>query len=832
MRKLHLLCNAHLDPVWQWEWEEGAAAAISTFRQAARFCKEFDTFVFNHNEAILYEWIEEYEPALFREIQQLVREGKWHIMGGWYLQPDCNMPSGESFVRQILAGRRYFAEKFGVTPTVAINFDSFGHSRGLVQIMEKSGYTAYIFMRPASDELSLPNENFIWRGFAGSAITAHRLPGGYNTPMGRAAECVTGFMERHKEKDLALFTWGVGNHGGGPSRADLHALRELMASRGDVEIVHSTPEAYFESLAESGVALPAVDRDLNPNQVGCYTSQIRIKQRHRRLESELFMCEKMLSAAAMQNKLAYPAAELSEALRDLLTAEFHDILPGSSVQPVEETSLRIIDHGLETLARLKARAFFALSGGQKAAADGEIPIMVYNPHPYPVDAIVTCEFMLPDQNWAEEFTLPVVYQDGVRLPSQPEKENSNISLDWRKRTVFRATLAPSQMNRFDARLATLPKKPEPALQASGGKFTFVTDELFAVINTETGLLDAYRVNGRDCLCGNAFKPLIVEDFDDSWGLGQYSYRTIHEAFRLMTPAEGAAFAGTHDKMPPSVRVIEDGEVRTVIEALFRAGSSTICQRYKLPKKGVEIEVELFVYWNEKSKMLKLSVPTALESPRYIGQTAYGVHNLPVNGNEAVSQKWCALISKPGDNMLTFINDGVYGSDCVNGEVRFSLLRSPGYTCIDMTKWGHDRPVMPNDRFSPRIDQGERHFRFRFSGGTELERTTHIDREALTHHEAPFALSFFPPGEGDLPLPLVTLEDDGILLTACKKADGCNDRYILRLFEPTGSPRSAGVSIPCLGLRKDYAFAAYEVKTLVVDCTARRIMEADLMENPL
>jgi len=148
MKRLHLICNAHLDPVWLWEWEEGAAEAISTFRIAADFCEEFYGFVFNHNEATLYQWVEEYEPALFKRIQRLVASGHWHIMGGWYLQPDCNMPSGESVVRQILLGRAYFREKFGVEPSTAINFDPFGHNRGLVQILAKSGYDSYLFCRP------------------------------------------------------------------------------------------------------------------------------------------------------------------------------------------------------------------------------------------------------------------------------------------------------------------------------------------------------------------------------------------------------------------------------------------------------------------------------------------------------------------------------------------------------------------------------------------------------------------------------------------------------------------------------------------------------------
>ena len=102
--KIHLVSNAHLDPVWLWEWEDGAGAALSTFRQAAAFCEERRGYVFCHNESVLYQWVKDYEPALFARIRKLVKSGRWHVMGGWYVQPDCNMPSGESFVRQILLG--------------------------------------------------------------------------------------------------------------------------------------------------------------------------------------------------------------------------------------------------------------------------------------------------------------------------------------------------------------------------------------------------------------------------------------------------------------------------------------------------------------------------------------------------------------------------------------------------------------------------------------------------------------------------------------------------------------------------------------------------------
>ncbi|MDF1515120.1 MAG: alpha-mannosidase, partial [Anaerolineae bacterium] len=449
MKKIDLLCNAHLDPVWLWEWEEGAAEAISTFRIAADLCEQYDNFIFNHNEAILYRWVEEYEPALFTRIQNLVSAGKWHIMGGWYLQPDCNMPSGESFVRQILVGRRYFQEKFGAYPTTAINFDPFGHTRGLVQIMAKSGYDSYIFCRPAQIDCPLPDNDFIWVGYDGSRIIGHRTMSWYNSPLGKSRDKVEEWMAQHPDRTLSLVLWGVGNHGGGPSRGDVYALDALIEEAEDFEIRHATPEMYFEDLKKTGARLPEHKRDINPWAVGCYTSQVRIKQQHRKLENTYFAVEKMASTATLYDLLPYPKAELDEALYDLLMAEFHDILPGSSIQPVEATSLRLMDHGLEILSRLKARIFFSLAQGQPKAEEGKIPILVYNVHPFPVQTIVTCEFQLADQNWEDTFTQVTVTHDGTPLPTQVEQELSNLNMDWRKRVVFNAILAPSQMNRFD-----------------------------------------------------------------------------------------------------------------------------------------------------------------------------------------------------------------------------------------------------------------------------------------------------------------------------------------------------------------------------------------------
>lgn len=825
LKTLHLICNAHLDPVWLWEWEEGAAEALSTFRVAANFCEEFSGFIFNHNEVTLYKWVEEYEPTLFARIQKLVKEGKWHIMGGWYLQPDCNMPSGESFVRQMLIGRNYFWDKFGVAPTTAINFDPFGHSRGLVQIMKKAGFDSYLFCRPGANDCPLPAEDFIWVGYDGSEIVGHRSLEHYLSALGKADQKVNKFIEKNSEREVGSVLWGVGNHGGGPSKIDLENLKKLIAGNNKINILHSTPEAYFRQLKDSGIVLPRHEKDLNSWAPGCYTSQIRIKQKHRLLENELYMVEKMMSHASVLGLANYPYAEIHESACDLMVSEFHDILPGSSIQNVEEASLRLIDHGLEILSRLKARAFFALAGGQKIAKENEIPILVYNPHPYPVWGNFECEFQLADQNWKEEFTLPKVFQNGIVIPSQPEKELSNLNLDWRKRVVFHAKLEPAQMNRFDVKLEIIPAKPIPKIFPENGMLKFRSAELEVDINCQTGLIDRYFKNGFEYLKQNSFLPLVMEDNDDPWGMETHEFRKIAGSFSLMTSEEGTKFSGIHGKVLPSVRVIEDGDVRTVVEALFCFGDSFLIQTYKIPKQGTELEVQVRVHWNEKSKMLKLSIPTNLVKGVYMGQVAYGRDQLPAEGKEVVAQKWNAIQDNESNHAFTCINDGIYGSDYANGEMRLSLLRSSGYS-------GHpikSRPIMAQDRYSSRIDQGERLYRLWFNGDELVERMNSIDREALSLNEKPFVLSFFPSGEGELPANSLVVDNKSILVTAFKKAERSDD-YIIRLFEPTGVSVSTNLSLPALGISINVKLNPFEIKTLKLNLKLLKFSDIDLMEN--
>lgn len=829
MKRLHLVCNAHIDPLWLWELEEGISATLSTFRVAVEFCDIYDGYVFNHNEAMLYEWVEEYEPELFEKIRRLVKEGKWHIMGGWYLQPDCNMPSGESFIRQIKVGREYFKEKFGVEPTTAINFDPFGHSRGLVQILKKTGYDSYLFCRPYEHQgFVLPDDDFVWVGFDGSKIMAHRASEAYSSLLGQAGEKVSWKLTTAKKgsKDVDILLWGVGNHGGGPSRIDMKDIQDIMDAEKEWEVVHSTPEAFFAERKAAGRQEPEVFSDLNPWAVGCYTSQIRIKQKHRLLEGNLSKAEKMVSAARLKGLLSSDTeAERKDAEKALLLSEFHDVLPGSGIKPVEEQGLRFLEHGLEMTDRMMRKAYFALLSEEPKASEGEYPILAYNPHPYPLHGIFSVDFLLSDQNWTESYAMPVLYMNGEKLFSQVEKEESNLNLDWGKKVIFEATLPPASMSRISCYIEWQDKKPEKELPVGTDCYEFRNDRLKVTINKATGLMDSFEMDGIEYIKQEAGKLVVMESDKDPWGMFRKDYSNKIGEFTLMNPEEAAEYASTPNQIE-GVRVIEDGPVRTVIEALFHFRSSKGAIRYYLPKQGTAVEVECMVNWAEKGAVLKLELPTMLAEGTPMGETAFGVMEYEADRKEKVGHRWNGIFDFEKDIAFTCINSGTYGMDFSDGVIRISMIHSAAYAAHPI----EGRPLLVEDRALSYIDQGERRFRFRLEAGKANERRALICAAAMEFQETPMVFQVFPPGENrnpklDTKVPLITLSDKSVVLSSMRQE---GEEYRIRLFETTGQNRSVKVTIPSCNVEQEVALGAYEVRTYLLRATEGKLYDSERM----
>ena len=800
-----MICNAHLDPVWLWQRPEGIAEAISTFRVAADFCEEFDGFIFNHNEAVLYEWVEENEPELFERIQKLVKEGKWRIMGGWYLQPDCVMPCGESFIRQIETGTKYFIEKFGVRPQTAINFDPFGHSRGLVQILKKCGYDSYVFMRPSWIECE---HDFIWKGFDGSEILTHKMNGGYNSGKGKIQAKIDRALEREYGDGINMMFWGIGNHGGGPSREDLITISNYMKEHPENGLLHSCCENYFSRIDKS--KLESIDYSLNYTMVGCYTTMKRIKQAHRKLENDLSVCEKMLALSGV----SHDKKELEKAEKALLFCEFHDILPGTSIKPAEDDCLRLLSYGSEITDKYKTKAFFKLCEGQPKAKEGEIPVLVFNPHPYKITQDIEVEFQLQDQNWNENEVTMVTVRDskGNYLSSQNEKEACCFSLDWRKKVCFRAELEPMSINRFDCELhvENYPKrKIEPCTQTDE-HFTLDNGIMQVLISKKTGLIDKYCVNGNDMLKTGSAKINVYKDNEDPWGMRTDAFNELIGEFTLLSKEKANAFNGYPEETAENVRVIENGAVRLKIQAIFGYSNSFAVVTYTIPKNGDYIDIKIKMLSNDSSRFYKLSFDTELSAPELYGQTAFGTEKLRMNGEEAVYQKWCGLFE--GKKSLAVLNKGTYGGSADGSIMNISLLRTPVYSAHPIC----ERPLADSDRSHDRIDIGEREFEYRLTANTE-----NIDMQAEVYNQPCLALSFFPSGLNEKKETRIELDNKSILMTRYRKIESGT---IIRLYNSSDKPAKASLSIGSNEFAID--FGAFEVKTF--NCIDGALTETEMI----
>jgi alpha-mannosidase len=516
--------------------------------------------------------------------------------------------------------------------------------------------------------------------------------------------------------------------------------------------------------------------------------------------------EKMYAHAQVEGLLADDySKEIRSAEETLLFSEFHDILPGSSIGIVEESSLDALGHGIETMKRLRSRLFFSLSIGMDKAKTGEIPILVYNPHPYPVSQVVECEFQLADQNWEDTVFDISVRGKGGMLPSQVEKEDSNIPLDWRKKVSFTAHLEPSSMNRFDCELSRV--EPDQ-LYLKEQDFEVHTEDLDIRIDPKTGHIDYYKLGDKDFLERQSAKALVVGDTVDAWAMTDHSYGDIEGCFELMSPQESAKFCAlTHETVLSPVRIVEDGAVRKIIEADMKYKDSTLNVRYVIPKVGSEIELELRVYWNEKDKILKWDFPLSKSIDLGVVQTMFGTQELDKNGQEGVQHKWCMAQNIENDLALSIINEGIYGVDIRDQSLRLSLVRSPGYSAHTI----EDRLIMRQDRFSPRIDQGERSFKIWLNGGTLLDRQARIEIEAQAKNEAPMAVAAFPSALGKRSGKGLRLSNSKVVCSSIQLLS--DDVCQIRLYNSSDSDQNCFIKWDEFGPIEDLAFGPFEFKIL-------------------
>jgi alpha-mannosidase len=835
MPTIHLVSNAHLDPVWAWSWDEGLVEAIATFRIAAEMLEKYPEYVFVRGESLLYEWVEEHDPTLFKRISASIRAGRWIIVGGWYLQPDCNIPGGESLVRQALVGKTYFIEKFGIEPLVAYNVDSFGHNAGLPQIIHQSGSRFYIHFRPGLHEKTLP-EVYRWRGVDGTeVITARPIQGGYCTEPGALPDKILTGIQRAREsgQDVLLF-WGVGDHGGGATRAELDQIRTMAAENSDITLQHSHPAAFFDVYTAQNPDLPVVADELQRSFSGCYTSAAAVKRAHRQAEGLLAQAERLATLAAAQVDWAYPSADLHAAWKDLLFNEFHDSLAGTTSKPAMQDLLDIFGRCTQTARKIRLGAALALAAAQPPV-NAAIPIYVFNPHAQPFSGPVEADFMLEYRplDWTGA-RLPVEVTDskGQSVLSQEGISTFVFPLDWRKKLYFWAEVPPLSSACFLVRRVDSPAQTRAAtIFETDTNLSIETSRLAVTFDRQSGALTHLtdRSTGQEYLRAG-IQALVMNDPGDSWGTNIPAYRDLAGAF-TPAPAETIARLAGKPGQPttePALKVVSQGPLCVIVDSLLAYGASTLLARYTFYPHTAHFDLTLKILWNEPNHMLKLAIPTVLKSSLARAEISYGAIQRPADGTEYPAQRWTFL--EDDGKAIGLVNTGQYGYDMQDGELRLSLLRSPQYAALI----AFDQ-IAQLERTPDFIDIGPHEIHLSLLVGPASEALPATIRLAQDKNIPPIVLPYFQAANDQqsndtfaTPASFLAIEPSTIVLGALKQAEDGRG-WIIRLHESAGQSAQAQLTF-ATGQTILLSFSPYELKTF--RWQHENLTHCDLLERPI
>ena len=790
MEKIHLIGNAHIDPVWLWEWQEGLAEIKATFRSALDRMNEFPDYLFTSACGAYYMWIEEVDPDMFREIKARIEEGRWCITGGWLIQPDCNLPCGESFARHTLITQRYFKEKFGRTARVGYNVDSFGHAWTLPMILREGGMDSYVFMRPESSEKKLPCDLFIWESPDGSRVTTYRVACRYNI-----TEPFFGNFKNIADlpaPSVGMAFYGIGNHGGGPTAALLSKMKNELDGR----FVYSTPERYFAEV--SALDMPTIKEDLQYHARGCYSALDEIKHNNRRTESALLTAERFALLADKTVGFSLEKAELDRAWRDLLFCQFHDILGGCSIPEAYGSARNAHGEALAISARHTNAALSRITGdidalgglpnGAISEEDAEklgYPFAVFNPHAHPVRASVKVRLFCGAYRGVSD-------AEGHPIPCQIVRDTKTDCGYDKHATLFEAELPP-----YGYALYRMHKEERPTPSDSPftvGDALLENADISLRFDEKCGELISIfdKESGKELLSAPTSLRFASSRGQDTWAHG-----VAHFSDEYTLPVSGSA------------RLIESGPVRATVRVEQSFGDSHLIRDYSISPRGKRVRVATKIDFREKFCIMKLAFPVTNAGERAVCGIPYGHITRPTDGSEQVMCDWVSH----GDLLLAA--EGKYSFDAKESLLSLTVLRSVIYA----DHFGK------RDEFCEFTEQGEHRFSYEigvFEGAADAQRRA---SELLT----PPTVLYAGFHGGRLPTRFSALPalPKNIALTACKHGED-GEGMLIRLNECEG--QSTEASIELFGHRVTVKVGAYGIASyLITEAECKRV---DLCEWPV
>ena len=735
--KVSAVGHAHIDTGWLWPVRETVRKCARTFANQLDMMDKYPGYVFGASQPQHYAFVKEHYPKLYEKIKQRVAEGRWELQGGMWVEADCNLISGESMVRQFLHGKNFYMDEFGFDVKNLWIPDVFGYSAALPQIIRKSGCDFFLTQKISWNQFNrFPHNTFFWEGIDGSEVLTHFPPEDtYNAFV--VPEELVAAQNRFKESDLLdefISLFGIGDGGGGPKEEYLERAKRLANLEGCPKVKFGRADRFFERIAACRDKLPTWSGELYLElHRGTLTVQARTKRNNRKLEELLATVEFAHSLLPLSE---YPAEALDRIWKTLLINQFHDIIPGSSIRKVYETTEREHAEALEAAARLAGDAVRKLG----RAASGAVTLV--NSLSVPQDDPV----VLP----AEWDGSAVLDASGSALPAQIE--------DGR---VVAAVTVPADALTVLARGAGRAPACEPlevrVLENGLIRYEFDADgRLTRAFDKEAG---------REVLppgaAGNEFS-LYVERANnhEAWDIEIFYEQQKCGTAKSIAPARGWR-----------------GPVRSGLEFRLGIGNSRLVQRVTLAEGSKRLDFATEAEWHEERKMLRVAFPVAVFTEEANFDIQYGTVRRPTHRNtswdaarfEVCGQKFADLSEEFYGAAL--LNDCKYGYKVFGTTLDLCLLRAPKFPDWD-------------------ADQGHHEFIYSFLPHTGSLNNSGVRSEAAKLNRPALAV----PGVAAEAVSPLSLEAATVALTVVKKAEK-EDCLVIRLVEQAGRNSQAVLTVP-------------------------------------
>ncbi|MDP4087731.1 MAG: alpha-mannosidase [Bacillota bacterium] len=750
--------HTHIDVAWLWTLAQTREKAARSFSTVLSLMKQYPEYIFMSSQPQLYKFIKEDHPEIYEEIKKMVREGRWEPEGAMWLEADCNLTSGESLVRQIMYGKRFFKEEFGVDSKLLWLPDVFGYSAALPQIMKKSGVNYFMTTKISWNEYNrMPYDTFMWRGIDGTEVLTHFISTTDYSKDGRPstnttyngsinASQVMGCWQRYQQKDIndeVLNCFGYGDGGGGATKEMLEAARRFSRGiPGAPKIKMGKALDYFEKLnkkLEGNKKLPKWVGELYLEyHRGTYTSMARNKRFNRKTE---FLNQEAEMLSVLNSEVSgkdYPAEKLIECWETTLLNQFHDIIPGSSIKEVYDDSREQYER-INSIAREVVDS--AAAGIASEIRLEETSVVVFNQLSFERDDIA--EFQIPE-GW-ENIT---VYDGQILLPSQKVEDN---------KVIFFAKGIPAKgYKSFTIRNSDEEYGSGGLSKVNAGEMEsrFFKIELDNCANL-TSIYD--KLNEREIL-KDGQRGNVIQAFEDkahnydAWDINIYYQEKQWEVNEV-----------------ESIEVVEEGPVRSTLKIRKKFLNSTIVQKLHIYNDMPRIDFETDIDWKERQILLKAAFPVDVHADKATYEIQYGNVERPTHWNtswdyarfEVCAHKW-ADISEEGYG-TALLNDCKYGHDIKDSVMRLTLLKSA---------------------VNPNIDADREKHKFIYSlyphSGDWKEGKV---AQAAYKLNSPLTVKVEGPHEGTLPnlLSMFKVDKDNVIIEVVKKAEDSED-IIIRLYE--------------------------------------------------